>query len=238
MKERTVNGMPINEVWQKLKAEFPSGVVKRHPTTKKEYIPVEKMEERLNEVVGMENWDFRLIAPVQICRFGPAGFESCVVSAELRIYDDEHRPIIRSTGGASDLIYPKDSDRPTSVANAVDSAVQDAFKRCIKRFGVNRMSNISGNMPERETQQILMKVTVLEPFIALPKGGAKALVSYKGEKFDLIIWKDRWEDIKKKYAAKFQIGNKVNEITFLGVKKEYHGKAQIEFISFPKRGAA
>ncbi|MEY8324998.1 hypothetical protein AALB47_13990 [Lachnospiraceae bacterium 54-11] len=63
MKERTVNGMPIREVWEKLQAEFPSDAVKKHPSTGMAYIPVEKIEERLNNVVGMGNWDFELIAP-------------------------------------------------------------------------------------------------------------------------------------------------------------------------------
>ena len=52
MKERTVNGMPIREVWEKLQAEFPSDAVKKHPSTGMAYIPVEKIEERLNNVVG------------------------------------------------------------------------------------------------------------------------------------------------------------------------------------------
>ena len=52
LKERTVNGMPIREVWEKLQAEFPSDAVKKHPSTGMAYIPVEKIEERLNNVVG------------------------------------------------------------------------------------------------------------------------------------------------------------------------------------------
>ena len=62
MEERTVNGMPIREVWEKLQAEFPSDAVKKHPSTGMAYIPVEKIEERLNNVVGLGNWDFELIA--------------------------------------------------------------------------------------------------------------------------------------------------------------------------------
>lgn len=232
MKERTVNGMPIREVWQKLQSDFPVEVVKKHPTTKKEYIPVEKIEERLNEVVGMENWDFQLLSSVQIYRFGST--ESCMVSGQLTIFDDERVPIIRSTAGASDLIYPKDSDRPTSVANAVDSAVQDTFKRCAKRFGIKCGTNRTSN----KIEGTLMKVTVLEPFKALPKGGVKTLVCYEGQSLELVIWKEQWERIKEKYGSKFEVGSKVHEITFLGKQKEYKGNKQIEFVSFPDKGAA
>lgn len=241
MKERTVNGMLIREVWEKLQAEFPSDVIKKHPTTGKEYIPVEKIEERLNNVVGMENWDFELISPVQVCRFGVDGFESCVASGKLCIYDDERIPIVRSTGGAADIIYPKESTRPTSVANAVDSAVQDVFKRCAKRFGIGMKGKASAQSRQTDREppkEVVMKVTVMEPFKALPKGGVKAKVYCDGETLELFIWKKQWDDLQKTYGEKFQIGQKLNEMTFRGIRKEYRGNMQLEFVSFDKKGAA
>lgn len=241
MKERTVNGMPICEVWKKLQAEFPSDAVKEHPSTGMAYIPVEKIEERLNNVVGMGNWDFELIAPVQVCRFGAEGFESCVASGKLSIYDDERIPIVRSTSGAADVIYPKNSTRPTSVANSVDSAVQDVFKRCAKRFGVGMKGKASARSRQsgRESpKEVVMKVTIMEPFKALPKGGAKAKVCVDGETLELYIWKKQWDDLQKTYGEKFQIGQKLNEMTFCGIRKEYRGSMQLEFVSFDKKGAA
>lgn len=82
MKERTMNGIPIREVWKMLAAEFPPQDIQRHPSTHKEYVPVEKIEERLNAVVGMENWNFYTDQP-QICRLGSDDYESCVVSGRL-----------------------------------------------------------------------------------------------------------------------------------------------------------
>lgn len=241
MKERTVNGMPIREVWEKLQAEFPSDAIKQHPSTGMEYIPVEKIEERLNSVVGVENWDFELIAPVQVCSFGADDFESCVASGKLSIYDDEHVPIVRSTGGAAAVIYPQNSTRPTSVANSVDSAVQDVFKRCAKRFGIGMKGKVStgSRQSSRESQkEEVVKVTVMEPFKALPKGGVKAKVCCDGETLELFIWKKQWDDLQKAYGEKFQIGKKLNEMTFRGVRKEYRGNIQLEFVSFDKKGVA
>lgn len=239
MKERTVNGMPIREVWEKLQAEFPLDVIKRHPTTKMEYIPVEKIEERLNEVVGMENWDFELIAPVQVCRLGADGYESCIASGKLCIYDDEHIPIVRSTSGAADVIYPKDSSRPTSVANAVDSAVQDVFKRCAKRFGIGRKEKaVSRHNNQDVPRECVMTVLLMEPFRALPKGGAKVKVSYEGKTLELVIWKKQWSELQEEYGDRFKIGGKINEMTFRGIQKEYRGNVQLEFVSFDRKGAA
>ena len=237
MKQRTVNGISIQEVWKMLQAEFPEADIRRHPTTNKRYSPVEKIEERLNAVVGMENWSFITDKP-QICKFGNSGHESCIVSGKLILYDDEHVPIVRSTGGASDIIYPKESDRPTSVANAVDSAVQDVFKRCAKRFGIARLekeTHFQSTGRKDGTQEKFMDVLVLEPFKALPKGGAKVMVSRDGQTFEMVFWSNQWKQIQEKYGNRFQIGEKINKISFYGVEKEYRGATQIEFVRFPDK---
>lgn len=148
---------------------------------------------------------------------------------------------MRSTSGAADVIYPKESTRPTSVANSVDSAVQDVFKRCAKRFGIGMKGKAStgSRQPGREPQkEVVVKVTVMEPFKALPKGGVKAKVCCDGETLELFIWKKQWDDLQKAYGEKFQIGQKLNEMTFRGIRKEYRGSMQLEFVSFDKKGAA
>ncbi len=237
MKERTINGIAIQEVWRRLNEEFPLEYVKCHPTSKMNYVSVEKIEERLNEVVGMENWNF-FTDPPQLCRFGKDNHESCVVSGKLVLYDDDRIPIVRSTCGAADVIYPKGSSRPTSVANAMDSAVQDVFKRCAKRFGIARMKKAvcvdCGN--SRPNAEKLMKVIFLEPFRALPRGGAKAKVSYEEHTVEMVIWTKQWEMLQKKYGDKFRIGGKLNEITFIGEEKVYRGTNQLEFIRLAKKG--
>lgn len=236
MKQKTVNGIPIQEVWKRLQEEFPPSDIRRHPVTHKEYVPVEKVEERLNEVIGMENWSFIADKP-QICTFGNSEHESCIVSGRLILYDDDHIPIIRSTGGASDIIYPKDSERPTSVANVVDSAVQDVFKRCAKRFGIARLEKEEDSKSAGRcysAQEKLMKVLVLEPFKALPRGGAKVTVSCENQTLELVFWSNKWKMLQERYGNRFRIGGKINEIRFYGVEKEYRGIPQIEFIRFPE----
>lgn len=237
MEERTMNKIPMKEIWEKLRAPFPQGEIKKHPATGRAYIPVESIEKRLNETVGMGNWDF-LVDPPQVCRFGESGRESCIVSGRLILYDDKRIPIVRSTCGAADLIYPKDGTNPTSVANAVDSAVQDVFKRCAKRFGIARLERKEKESSGQKTQpqEKVMKVTILEPFHALPKGGAKVRVSYSGQTYELVFWQKTWEMLQKRFADRFQIGKKLNEMTFVGVLKEYRGEMQMEFLRFPDAG--
>ena len=231
MKERKVNGIPIQEIWARLGAEFPECDVKNHPSTRQYYVPVEKIEERLNSVVGMENWNF-VVGEPQICRFGQSGHESCIVSGRLVLYDDDWVPIVRSTCGGSDIVYPKESDRPTSVANAVDSAVQDVFKRCAKRFGIAKKEKDANHSAgdARNEQEKLWKAYVLEPFRALPKGGVKAKISVEDKACELIIWNREWEELHGRYEKQFSIGSKINEISFYGVEKKYRGQMQLEFV--------
>lgn len=236
--DRTMNGIPLNEIWEQLGAEFPQEDIRKHPATNMEYVSVEKIEERLNNVAGMENWDF-FTDPPQICRFGKENHESCVVSGRLVLYDDNRVPIVRSTCGAADIIYPRDSDRPASVANALDSAVQDVFKRCAKRFGIarkekNAMHAKNGNGQDRTEK--LMKVTFLEAFRALPKGGAKSKVTYGGKTLEMVIWSKEWDALQKKFGDSFRVGGRLNEITFYGVEKEYRGTVQLEFVRLPDNG--
>lgn len=238
MTGRTMNGIPLNEIWERLGAEFPQEDIRIHPSTNMEYVSVEKIEERLNQVVGMGNWNF-FTDPPQICRFGKDNHESCVVSGRLVLYDDNRVPVVRSTCGASDIIYPKDSGRPTSVANALDSAVQDVFKRCAKRFGIAKKEknamHADGNRRQNRTEK-LMKVTFLEAFRALPKGGAKAKVTYGEKTLEMVIWSKEWETLQEKYKSSFHVGGRLNGITFYGVEKEYRGTLQLEFVRLPDNG--
>ena len=80
-----------------------------------------------------------------------------------------------------------------------------------------------------------MDVLVLEPFKALPKGGAKVMVSRDGQTFEMVFWSNQWKQIQEKYGNRFQIGEKINKISFYGVEKEYRGAIQIEFVRFPDK---
>ena len=81
-----------------------------------------------------------------------------------------------------------------------------------------------------------MKVTFLEAFRALPKGGAKSKVSYEEKTLEMVIWSKEWEILQKKYGGSFRVGNKLNGITFYGMEKEYRGTLQLEFVRLPDNG--
>ncbi len=82
----------------------------------------------------------------------------------------------------------------------------------------------------------LMKVTFLEEFRALPKGGAKSKVTYGGKTLEMVIWSKEWKHLQEKYGNSFRVGAKLNEITFYGVEKEYRGAVQLEFVRLPDNG--
>lgn len=238
---RTINGKNLDVVFKELQADFPSKDIRRHISTKKLYIPVEKMKERLDTVLGAENWEFVPLSKPELWKLGPDMYESCVLSGKLVFYDDNRVPIVRSAAGGADIIYPKGESRPTSVANAVDSAHQDVFKRCCKRFEigkVNQNSNRTSGSEDKKRQETVpeseyMEVTVLGVFQALSRGGAKVKVRYKEESLDLLIWADRWEELKHLYKGNFEIGKKINNFRFEGKIGVYNGRKRIEFCQLP-----
>lgn len=229
MKERTLNGIPIQEVWKQLGAEFSGGDAERHPGAMQECVLAEKIERRLNSIVGMENWSFITGEP-QICQLGKSGHESCIVSGKLVLYDDDRVPVVRSACGASDIVKREEPDGYFA-ADAVESAVRCAFRRCAECFGIAKGENVPSNADRTGSrEEKLLKALVLEPFKALPKGGAKAKVSIAESIYELVIWDREWEELHGKYAKQFSIGAKINEINFFGVERDYNGQAQLEFV--------
>lgn len=229
--KRTINGEAFEEVIKKLRKDFLPTEIKKHRSTNRSYIPADTIEKRLNNVLGYGNWDFVLSEP-RIWQIGPEKKESCTVEGRLIIYDDDRVPTVRSAPGAGDFIYPKESNFPTSVGNAVETAARDSLKRCAKRFGVGILNQEESIAPS--DTELFEKVQVLGPFLAMSKGGAKVSIAINDQPIDLVIWKDRWEKISQKHPNIFRVKNKINSLTFYGRKKEYKGNSQIEFIRFPE----
>lgn len=231
---RTINGKKLDDVFRELQADFPKRDIKKHKSTQKWYVPVEKIKERLDAVLGVDNWCFVPTSSPELWKLGPESYESCVMTGKLVFYDDDRVPIERCAGGGSDIIYPKGEKRPTSVANAVDTAYQDVFKRCCRRFGIAKLNQNNGQNTESgemetTSEPIQMEVTVLGVFQALSRGGAKVQVQYQEENLSLMIWATQWEELKRTFGGTFQIGKKINCIKFWGKMGVYQGKKRIEF---------
>lgn len=232
---RTINGKKLDDVFKELRTEFPSRAIRRHKSTQKLYIPVGYLRERLDTVLGVDNWEFVSMSKPELWKLGPNSYETCVLSGKLIFYDDDRVPIVRSAAGGADIIYPKGETRPTSVANAVDTAHQDVFKRCCRRFGIgNLIQNANQSADEEDEERdvpelMYMEVAVLGAFQALSRGGAKVQVQYMGESLDLLIWAKQWEELNRSYRGTFTIGNKINHLKFLGKMGTYKGKKRIEF---------
>lgn len=239
---RTINGMDFEEVLSELRKDFPPEDIKTHPYTGKRYITAEKIEARLNQVLGYGKWDFELSEP-ELWVLGAAKKECCTIRGRLIIFDDNRVGTVRSAPGAGDIIYPSGGDNPTSVANSAETAARDALKRCAKRFGIGVLdksqrtvnSNNATN-GENNKKMELYKVLVLEPFKAMSKGGARVAVKHENRNLDLIIWAKQWDEISHRYPGSFGINKKLNQLTFYGNEKTYCGKQQLEFIKFQEKG--
>lgn len=196
---RTINGLDIKEILIKLAEKFPIEVWEKHKGTNFHYLPVSEIQQRLDTVVGIENYNFMVTEP-QL--WSNNGKESCVIKGSLTIYDDDGRGIIKESPGAAFIIIEKTSQSPTSISNVVESAAQDAFKRCAKKFG------IKGEWKEKERDEqkegeMFVKLVIKTAFQALPKGGAKV----DTEIGELVIWKKQWEMLQQ--YEQFRFGKQI-----------------------------
>ena len=89
----TVNGKSLDQVLSELKAPFPEEELKKNEKNET-YIPVESLEERLNSVVGVLNYD-NLVTYEGIQEV--LGRFVAVAKTVLIIYDDERNALIRKS---------------------------------------------------------------------------------------------------------------------------------------------
>ena len=123
MERRTINGKPIQEVFQKLKEDIPGVIKMTNETESKPYLDAMVMRQFFDEQIPVSNYDFTL-TDVQFIQFGE---RSCFVcTGTITVYDDEGKKVItKSYTGSNNCIIAK------STGQAVDLAMEG----CIALFG-------------------------------------------------------------------------------------------------------
>lgn len=64
MKERAVNGIPIQEVWKRLGEEFPEEETERHPAAMQGYLPAEKPR---SATIAHPTWVIGALSQRELC---------------------------------------------------------------------------------------------------------------------------------------------------------------------------
>lgn len=223
MAERTVNGKSLKQIAEELSKPFDPSDFKQN-RYEYYYLPVEVYRQRMDEVVGVLNYDFETSEP----RITVVGTKPHIsLSGKITIKDDEGNVVTKkSSCGGSQVIMSNTSNEPVLLKNDLESASSDVFKRCCKGFGMGNaqlkelrkkgkdQKEFVGINPEEPIA--LYRVTLREAFSSVGKKGYGAMVDIEGESepHKLMIWQNGKEEIEKHISfSKF--------IQFYGVGKSF-----------------
>jgi hypothetical protein len=199
---KTINGKEYTQVLEELKEPFDSALIKILEVSKKPYLPIHVIKERMDQVLGVFGYDFTL-SELQIVNSGDE--QSIIGIGNLQLRNDEGEVVaIRSSSGGCVITKLKQTSKPVKVSNDAESAANDIFKRCAKLFGVGseqlremrKNPKIAGSTSVKTSNDsILFSAKIITPFSTNSKNGYNATVEIEGAKKQLIIWQDIQEII-------------------------------------------
>lgn len=223
----TVNGKSLDQVLSELKAPFPEEELKKNEKNET-YIPVESLEERLNSVVGVLNYD-NLVTYEGIQEV--LGRFVAVAKTVLIIYDDERNALIRKSAlGGSNIIVLKDTGKPSGLKTGIAAAQSESFKNACKLLQIGISQIRSGK--QRKEEKNLYKIRFTSSLSAGNKCYKADCVDIATEeKFLFVIFSGQYSKIEKyiefsKFVRTYREGK---ELAFYGHKDEFHGQRRIVF---------
>lgn len=242
----TINGKKVELVLDELSKPFYQNEIRVNESTKEAYISACTIQKRLDRVLGKHMWSFVVVGQTlnqlgdKLYSFG---------TGIITVYTDAGIAISRSASGCVSLYGNVNvAEEATKKLEGFGKALSDdIFVKACQKFGIGNLSEeqktqkkslseaeipVSGTKQAPNAQQTY-QVEVLGEFAAMPRGGAKCQVRYQGKIFSLYVWKEAWDLLNKSYPQSFAIGKRLNSLSFIGKKKLFRGKEQLEFISLP-----
>ena len=208
---RTVNGKPLNQVMKELQEPLPESAV-RDNQSGYPYIPIEEYRKRLDEVVGVLNYDYRL-SKADWVTVGDKEHMSCL--GTLIIRDDAGKIVtVKMATGDADVITRNSDGAAVKTGNDAKTADKDAFKSCCRLLGIgdaqlreqrkgkNGKGGASGKYSTNTQQNASeenIRIVVRGAFSSLGGKGYKApaVIKETGEQVSLILWKEGIEAVQK-----------------------------------------
>lgn len=240
----TINGKKVEMVLDELSKPFYQNEIRTNESTKEAYISACTIQKRLDRLLGKHMWSFTMIGQAMY-QVGEKlyGFGTGIIT----VYTDAGKAISRCASGCVSLYGNISEDVPKKLDGFGKALSDDIFVKACQKLGVGNLSEEqktpkksspamempdSGTKPEPSKQQTY-QVEVLDEFTAMPRGGAKCQVRYQGKIFSLYVWKEAWDSLNRSYPQSFAIGKRLNKLSFVGKKRLFRGKEQLEFISLP-----
>lgn len=115
----TVNGKSLPEIEEMLSRRFPDTAFSSADYRDSEYLKVEVLQQRLDEVVGKLNYDLEYTEPQIVTAV--SGKVSVLIGCALTVYDDDRNPVVKKRYfSASDVLVTMDG-----------TPINGAMKQCI-----------------------------------------------------------------------------------------------------------
>lgn len=246
---RTINGKTLEQVQGELKKDFPDNVFKQKNGNF--YLPIEVIRERMDEIIGIFNYDF-IQSDARLIQTGEQ--QNITIKGILIIKDDLGNIVTRKCcSGSSTVTYPNVKDNnnntllqdgkpvkqsvPSYFSNTLESAGTDAFKRCCKMIGIgfeqlskkNDQKQSNSQQYQNHPQDVTFNVKILSEFVKKGSAYICDVQDEAGEKYELIIWNNVQKIIEKTCPMdKFIKSYTPNKfLKFKGYKKNYNGVEQI-----------
>ena len=129
--ERTIGGIPVNEVFTKLKGEIPGAV--RYNDKNEPYLHVNTMRSFFDSCIPIQNYDFS-VTDVKLESVGSRMCFTC--TGTITVYDDEGKKVVsKSYTGSNNCIIQTTNHEAKDLAMDAKNAAVDARKGCIRLFG-------------------------------------------------------------------------------------------------------
>lgn len=145
--ERTINGRPLQEVFEKLRRDIP-GVIHHTERTEYPYLEVNVMRSYFDEYVPVSNYDF-IIEDAKLYQTESSA-SACVV-AKIILYDDAGVKVCeKSYTGTSEAKKSRDTGELLDIPGTITNATVDARKNCIRLFGCGERQIVEAIRQKKE----------------------------------------------------------------------------------------
>ena len=226
-----VNGKELAKVFEELSKPFPKEKIKIRDFDNKPYVEVDTLLERLNEVVGVQNYSDEYTTELMQVQDTFCIIATCTLS----IFDDDGKLVCKkSMTGGSNIAFPYvDKDKTqkatevNSIPNDITSACQDAFKKvCTKRLGM------ASQQLKAVAKGEAYLFTVTAPARVLDSGHAIINGTVNEQKYSIFMFKQAVESNKATLTG--LVAGQV--IKVYGSKKaDKYGNPQITFKEFAEK---
>lgn len=254
----TINGKSYAEIGKLLKAPFDEATAKRRDDNNSVYFPVEVFKDRLDDVVGVMNYDYEVKSITRIESVGSGKKNIIEAQVALTIKNDDGIPVKRCEGvGATPMIIVSATGNEKNPNSDVIRAEQNAFKHLCQNvfgmgaaqlsemndFGKGKRNNGNGNRPVESSNANAATLQGLPQGVVAEHLKITGNFVRRGEHIygkaetkhckscDVVIFKKQQDAISKRMSLDTFIATYTvgKELTMYGTYGEYQGKVQFRF---------